>query len=362
MTGETLRHAVEALGFHIIPERSRGEEICFICPVPGCPDESGNRAVNLRNGKTHCWRCNSGGDFIKWARFLGFEISEDSAIAGVQADDVINFINQPAGSNQIVPVISGVDLPEGFTRCCDDLDSVYTELIGEMAVRKNLNLEALLAVDVGFTRRDEKWEPYAIFPVIEYGRIVYFQGRTYDDGFAVEHLDGKTKRFPGRGEAPLSSKYWVYNIDALQNSSVRIAVVVESILNVLSLKRKFDSLGIVDMVPVCVFKSSISKPQFFKLRRFKHLEECCFLFDLDATGKAWESSVFVDDLMRVSIAEMPVIAGRETLDANDDVETAWQAITRRIRYSAGGRAERAIMAAARGYYAVDARKLGSTRS
>ena len=107
---------------------------------------------------------------------------------------------------------------------------------------------------VGFTKDfASKWEPFAIFPGLEYDRIVYYQGRTYYDDPGMS-----TKRFPNRTEAPLSSKYWIYNIDALNGPGVRMAVVVESILNVLSLQKQFNLEGVTDMVPVCVFKHLVS--------------------------------------------------------------------------------------------------------
>jgi hypothetical protein len=307
--------------FDVVRDRCTPDEIVFICPQPGCGDSTGNRSVNLKSGKTSCWRCNIGGDFVKWARWIGFAL-EDSGEAGVTVEDLRAAIEAPTKPAPFVPVISEITLPVGFKTCYDNPDSVYTRLIGEMARRKNLEPEDLINAGVGYTNdMKSKWEPFAIFPVLEYGRTVYYQGRTYWDDPGVS-----TKRFPSRLEAPLSSKYWLYNIDALHAETARTAVVVESMLNVLSLQKEFGARGITDMVPVCAFKHAVSKPQFYKLLRFKHLTEVCLLFDFDAIELSWQDAKKIDNNIHVSIAEMPLNAKNPKFDPNDDVKAAMEAI------------------------------------
>jgi len=334
MRGQQLRFTVESM-FDVIKDRCTADEVVFICPVPGCGDSTGNRAANLKNGKTFCWRCNTGGDFVRWANWIGYAV-DDTGLNANTVEELHSLLDPPKPVS-LVPVISEIRLPQGFTPCCDHMDSVYTREIGKMAERKNLELRDLVDAGVGFTRVDARWHPYAVFPVLEYERVVY-QGRTYWD-----EPGESTKRFPSRNEAPLSSKYWIYNIDALRQPGARCAVVVESILNVLSLKKKFDELGASpEYVPVSVFKHAMSKNQFLKILRYKNIREICLLFDLDAVDLAWEDARRFDDNIPVTIAEMPRRGDNRKLDPNDDVEAAIDAIDSRERFLLSSRVGRQV--------------------
>jgi hypothetical protein len=321
MRGAALKQAVVNL-FGIVKERSTSEELVFMCPESGCTDKTGNRSVNLKTGKTNCWRCGKGGDFSRWARHLGYRIDGE-----VVPETTIEAFERQVEKNPVVglsaPVYALVKLPEGFVRCVDAPKSVYTRLIGDMAQRKHLTLEDFIAAGVGFTRQS-KWEPFAIFPVVERGRIIYYQGRTY-----IDKPDETTKKFPNRHECPVSSKYWVYNIDAVGAPGVTKVVAVESILNCLSLKRKFAELGIADTVPVCVFKHSLSTEQVRKLRMCKNIEELILLFDRDAIEESWRNAAKFADFTTITIAEMPEVPGRPKLDPNDDVDMALAVLAER---------------------------------
>jgi hypothetical protein len=345
MRGQALKTLVESM-FDVVKSRSSKDEIAIICPMPGCGDQTGNRSINLKNGKTGCWRCNIGGDFVKWVRWLGYAVPDEGDVA-TTADELYKALDPPKPQS-LIPVISEIKMPNGFTPCFDKPDSTYTREIGKMAIRKNLEPEDLVNAGVGFTMDDNKWNPFAIFPVLEYGRVVYFQGRTYWDDPGMS-----TKRFPSRQEAPLSSKYWIFNIDALQGKCVRTAVVVESILNVLSLQKEFASLGITDMVPVCVFKHHVSKPQFYKILRYKHLKEICLLFDLDAIELAWNDARDIDNRIAVTIAEMPVSDTNKKLDPNDDVKAAMRAIDERTPYTLTEAEKRQVMGREADFYIPD---------
>jgi len=321
MTGQTLRQTVEFL-FTVIRDRGTKDELYFVCPQPGCADETGNRSVNLKTGKTNCWRCNKGGDFVRWARFLGYEVTDEGSNQAVPIEDIDFSANKD--QTFVMPVPTNVRLPTGFTYCHLKPKHVYTELIGEMAERKGLTLEDFFRAKVGFTRLDPKWEPYAIFPVFDFGRVVYWQGRTY-----VDPLGESTKRFPNRQEVPNGAKFWIYGIDDLRTSRSEIVLVMESILNVLSMRRFFEAHGIANITPVCVFKHYLSKPQARKLLGVPTIKEICLLYDHDATRNSWEKSPTVSDRLHVTIAEMPPGPGGEKNDPNDDPEAAWAAFAAR---------------------------------
>jgi len=251
-----------------------------------------------------------------WARHLGYMVEE-----GAIDSRPLQEINVQGWTPQasLSPVVRDISLPQGFRYCSDHPKSVYTKLIADMAERKNLSIADLLAAQVGFTKADPLWEPYAIFPVLDYGRTVYYQGRTYDD------IPGQsTKRFPGRREALYGARYWVYGIDDLRRDKTPVAVVVESILNVLSLRRFMRENKLKGVTPVCVFKHYISGWQAQKLLELPFLHEVCLLYDHDATRDAWAKAPKISDRIDVSVAEMPPGPGGKKNDPNDDVVTAWQ--------------------------------------
>ena len=342
MKGSLLKSLVSSL-FEVVQNRCTQDEIVIICPNCVGHDASGNRSVNLKTGLTNCWRCNKGGDFVKWARWLGYAV-QDEGVANSSIEELVSTLETPRSTGVPVPVISEISLPKGFRCCYDYPNSEYTKQIGLMAKRKHLELDDLVAAGVGFTKESMKWEPFAIFPVLEYDRLVYYQGRTYWDDPGQS-----TKKFPDRVEAPLSSKYWLHNIDAARDPKVDTVVVVESILNVLSLKKKFAQLGIVNMVPVCVFKHAVSKPQFYKLMRLQNIKEAVMLFDFDAIELSWHDAKKVDDLIRVSVAEMPFTANLK-LDPNDDVDAACTAIANRRPFTMAGLLERKLKTAELSYF------------
>lgn len=320
MTGENLKDTVNRL-FTVVRPRSSSHELVFICPEPTCGDQSGNRSVNLRTGKTGCWRCNKGGDFVIWARRMGHVIEDDRPTAQpLESIDITGFIplSDPA------PPVMEVTLPKGFIPCSEKPHSVYSQLIGEMAETKNLTIEDFFEAGVGYTKTPGLWEPYAIFPVTEYARTVYYQGRTY-----VDVPGESTKRFPSRHELRYGSKYWVYNIDEVKTLKPPVVIVVESILNVLSLRRFLREHGILGVVPVAVFKHSVSRHQALKLFSHDSLEEVCLLYDHDASRMAWDKSQLLSDRLKLTIAEMPPGENNKRNDPNDDVVAAFKAFEER---------------------------------
>src|SRR4051812_46576125 len=116
MTGARLKRQVEFL-FDIVKERSSTDELVFLCPIPGCGDETGNRSVNLKTGATNCWRCNRGfRNFVHLCNKLGFVIEDES-----HADPDISETEKLATEldatvyGTVVPIISTCELPAGFT-------------------------------------------------------------------------------------------------------------------------------------------------------------------------------------------------------------------------------------------------------
>jgi len=308
--------------FTIVPDRCSGDELVFLCPQ--CDDATGNRSVNVSNGLTNCWKCGNipghAGNFIWWCRRLGFNVDDVAPPPDLsEAEKLLESIN----SEPFIPSVVNVTLPKGFKSVRKNMSSGYVKLIERMANRKRLTLDDMVNADVGFTTEDSLWEPYAIFPVREYGRLVYYQGRTY-----VDDSSGKTKRFPNRKQCPYGMQNWVYNIDAIRLRQPKLVVAVEAILNVLSLEK----LG-TDFTTVCVFKHAISSIQLAKLAAFNCIEEVCVLYDSDSTLNAWvEAGSKLSNRLRVSIAKMPRVDGKKT-DPNDNAQLAVESVQKRKPYT-----------------------------
>jgi len=311
--------------FQVVPHKSSNEELVILCPE--CGDKSGHRSINLRTGQTFCFRCNKGqhnkGFFLAWAKALGYTFANESELSTIPLRDLL----APVPPKSLIPVVSKIKLPKGFTPITEEPKSVYTKLITAMAVRKNLDFDAFAEAGVGFTRIAPKWEAFAIFPVREYNLDVYYQGRTY-----VDVPGESTKLFPSKFDVKYGAAFWIYNIDELRNSRAKVAVVVESILNVLSLKRKFREIGCTDFVPVCVFKHYVSNVQVLKLIRCPHLKEICLLFDHDAIEATWKTVGTMTNQITLTVAEMPTLDGNKKLDPNDNVDAALDALDTRRRY------------------------------
>lgn len=327
MNPDKLRSEIEA-NFQVVKERSSDDEICIICPVPGCGDKNGNRHINVKTLYTHCWRCSAKQpSHVKTLfRAVGLEFEDNHILEPQELLDLL----KPKPKKALTP-IQEVSLPEGFEMLSENRDSCYWEFCRDMAERKHLSIEDLEAVNAGFTR-EGVWEPYCIFPVIEGPRVVYYQGRRYSDE-GVE----KTKKFPHKKVVPYGPSYWVYNLDALTLESIELVIVVESILNVLSLKRKLAELDLIKIVmPVCVFTHYISRSQVAKMQRYRHVKEWCILFDSDSANLADDTALALNAVMPTSIAEMPHGTNpdgseRLTNDANDDVDAALIAVNNRRR-------------------------------
>jgi len=327
MIGPLLRREIEHI-FKVVAEKCTNDELVFVCPEPECGDRSGNRAINLKTGKTFCWRCGKGkhnkGNFVAWARALGYELTADD-YSSVPVGELLYKPEAPASA---VPVLQEVDLPKGFIPIARTPKSIYTKLITQMAKRKHLEYQDMVEAGVGYSPDDPLWERYAIFPVYEYNLCVYYQGRTYED------IPGEsTKRFPHRSRVKWGAGYWVYNINAVRTGTPETVVLVESILNVLSLRWKLRELGWTHIVPVCIFKHHLSQVQAIKLLRCKGVKEFCLLFDRDAIGEMWRSVGLLGNKVRVTVAEMPLRADNKKLDPNDDVEAAIVAIQNRKLYT-----------------------------
>jgi hypothetical protein len=324
--GPLLRQEIENT-FEVVRGRSSQSEIAFICPEPGCGDRKGTRSVNLKNGKTNCFRCNIAGSFIHWARKLGYKFSNEGD--GASSLSLKQMFDIKPEVKSILPVITEVKLPEGFEYCRDNIESVYTRLIGQMAERKNLCLQDFLDANVGFTRQHPTWEPFAIFPVSEYDTTVYYQGRTY-----IDDPEYSTKKFPSGSEVKYGARYWIYGLDEAMQKRAKKLIVVESILNVLSLRwyMREHNLG-DDIVPVATFKHSVSFEQFFKIAKMRHVEEVCLMFDHDAIEHSWKDARKFTNHFAITIAEMPEGAENKKLDPNDDVALAWQVFQDRKPYT-----------------------------
>jgi len=333
MSPERLRHEIAAV-FKIVNERSTRDELVILCPVPGCGDETGNRSINLKTLFTHCFRC-SGRDekqpgHVKTLfKAVGHDFEDEHAL---EPEEFAALLKAPRHQKKALTPVQEVKLPSGFELLSENRKSCYWRFCRDMAERKHLSIEDLEATGAGFTR-EGIWEPFCIFPVYEGPRTVYYQGRTYyDEGFET------TKKFPSKNDVPYGANYWIYGLDDLEDTKIELVVLVESILNRLSLKRRLRELDVTNIAPLCIFTHELSKPQMLKLYRYKHVKEWCILFDSDSTHGAINTVINSAAAMNCTYAEMPMGVNpdgsiRKTNDANDDVDAALEAICNRKRPS-----------------------------
>ena len=308
--------------FDVIQERTNDIEVVIICPEDGCPDKSGNRSINLQTGFTNCWRCKKGGHVISFLRRHDIEVDTESLeeiVASNPLEDLEKSLEEPVAQKTV-----SIDLPEGFTPIASEPDCIYSRLIGQMAQRKHLYLQDFIDAGAGFTRMGE-WEPFCIFPVWEMNKLVYYQGRTYAERFE----GGSTKRFPNKKDVPVGAGNWVYGYDRIIKPDVQVVIIVESILNVLSLRWKLKCEKVKHVEPVAVFKHAISKVQLTKLFA-SSAKEFCIMYDGDATVDAWEEAQKLSGNRLATVATMPV-----GIDANDDSTLAFERYLKRAKYTPG---------------------------
>lgn len=317
--------------FTVIHERSNADEVTVICEQPNCNDQSGNRSFNLKTGKTNCWRCNVGGEALSYLRQLGHEPNmEDVQLydASTLDEASADLDTYETSRRSVVAYTNTLTLPRGFTKIEDEPDSGYVRLIERMAKRKNLDLETFIRAGAGFTRTDRLWEPFCIFPVFEWGRLVYYQGRTYTDPKRDPETGKKpsTKKFPSKNEIPLGSRYWIHNIDRLRAPKARVGIVVESMFNAFSLENEMQT---DEVVPIAIFKHKISPEQQAKILTAKGIKELVLMFDPDAISASWESCRRLTNVIKVTVA--PALP--KGVDPNDDVKAAVKSFEQRKQFN-----------------------------
>lgn len=308
--------------FDFVKDRSSNEEICIICPE--CEDQTGNRYVNLSSNLTNCWKCD---EFKGPVQFLlrhhGVELEQEDLEEILGVNPIEEFESE-VESDSKSEISQPIEFPKGFISLRKEPSGAYADLIGDMAQRKKLSLEDFINADVGFTR-EGIWERFAIFPVYEFDKLVYYQGRTYS-----KSNEGKnTKRFPRKVDVPLGAGNWLYNFN--EASKAKIVIVVESILNVLSLRKILAERHVTEVAVVAVFKHAISRVQLSKMMALPALE-FCLMFDSDATASSWKSAQKIYQAKRkASIATMP-----SGIDANDDAEVALKMFNAREEFDEVG--------------------------
>ena len=260
--------------------------------------------------------------FASIAQWIERDGTDSPAVSVDHLQAMLSDVNRVGVARTTGGFSTGVALPPGFTPLSPEPSNVFEKWIGRMAARKNLDYSTFFEAGVGFTRTSAKWERFAIFPVKEWGRTVYYQGRTY-----IDIKGDSTKLFPSKFECELGARHWVYNIDELRLRG-GVAVVVESILNVLSLKREFAIRGITGFVPVAVFKHKVSQEQLHKLAACKGLKEVCMLYDEDAI-----SSVYAECRRLLGRVKMTYVKMPHKVDANDDAVLAVDGVLKRQTYS-----------------------------
>jgi hypothetical protein len=309
---DSLRNVLED-NFQLVPDRCTQTELVIVCPEDECGDRTGNRTFNSKIEKTNCWRCGKAYNIRGFLREHGLPWEEEDE-SNLNGKSELLAVEQEI--KEVAIHQNGlycVRFPQSSHPLSPTPQTEQEWLISDMAERKHLTYDDFVAAGV-HTTRDPYWEKYAIFPVYEFGNLVIYQGRTYRQ----EDEGGTTKMFPSKKYHPMGSKYWLYNIDKAHRA--KSVIVVESILNVLSLQKEIAArvaAGATDLhgvVPVAVFRHHISDQQRMKLEILE-AGDITFMYDDDATADAWKQS---ETLRTPSyVVEMP-----KGVDANDDPKSA----------------------------------------
>ena len=319
--GQPLKDVLSSY-FEVVDSRSTKDEVTIVCPEQGCGDSSGNRSFNLKTGQTSCWRCGNptSGHGYTWLKAHGVDVSDLKTIQQGPLKSVSEIESELGNLRIESGIVNGeIRLPRGSKRLWNSANSRVVSEIAAMALRKNLTLEDFIAGGCAYTEDifeppAQDWSRCCIFPTYEFGRLVYFQGRTY----RVQDENGPTKLFPSRYSVPAGSKYWVYGWDEANALNVDVIIVVESILNVMSLRKALKECAADWAAPVAMFKHHISPIQVNKIMALP-ANEICLMFDGDAVKDMWSEARKFIATKKVSIAEMPV-----GIDANDNSTLALQ--------------------------------------
>jgi hypothetical protein len=262
---------------------SGGAEInvkCPFCQRRGLSeDTSGHLALNFSKNKGHCVRCDQGiKDVTGWLKkYHNMPYLVDSRRIGTSIKNLRKKVAAP-----VEPEYQEIPLPSG----CKPLGvskwgvSSYTKSL----IEKGIFPEEVLEFDLHYCP-EGKYEGYVIFPFIEDGEVVYWQGR-------ASLPDMMRKINPSKVEAPLGKAHWLYRRNRIPKGSK--VYLVEGSLDDISAERYLKKHFGEGHYPTSLQGTALSFPtenthplnsQFGQLMEIEP-SEVCVLFDPDAKRKA----------------------------------------------------------------------------
>jgi hypothetical protein len=262
-----------------------GDQINVRCPY--ChkrglsPDESGHLGINVRINKAHCVKCGWGhGNASSWLENFGVHLTVSFTDV---IDDLAN-LKTIFETKKVRFDSSVTPLPKEF-----ELIGSESNYFTESLSNKGISRELMLKNKIGFCESG-KYDGYVIFPFLEDGERVYFQGRA---AYPELLSNPKTKKKNPDSSNGMGKNSWLYGVDRVEKGC-RIALV-EGTLDQISLQDHFDRLhngyfGVSLQGTTLSFPSPDRHPlnsQWGKIKYFEP-EEVLVVFDPDAYHKAKE--------------------------------------------------------------------------
>jgi len=208
-----------------------GEQINVICPH--ChkrgmsPDLSGHLGLNFKINKAHCVRCDWGfGDLGKY--LSGHGVAQTINLSDVTRDIHQVLAYKDAKLTKPDLQVSEVEFPSYFERIAKDQDDKFTASLYKKGLDMwDIQKHRLCYADSGW------YDDYVIFPFIEDGEIVYWQGRAAAKKLLEDPK--KKKKNPSDKECPLGKANWLYGCQFLRKRCT--IYLCEGSLDQISLQR-----------------------------------------------------------------------------------------------------------------------------
>lgn len=265
-----------------------GDQINVRCPY--ChkrgmrEDASGHLGINTRLNKAHCVRCGWGhGNAASWLEKFDIHITV-SVVDVIRETDSLKKIFD---KKKVQFDSTTTPLPKEFSRITKDQNDSFTESL----TRKGISIGQMLSNGIGYCESGA-YDGYVIFPFLEDGEVVYFQGRAaYPDLLS----DPKKKKKNPESRNGMGKNAWLYGIHRAKKGCKM--VLVEGTLDQISAQsffdRNYDNVTVVSIQGTSLsFPSPDRHPlnsQWGKIAYFDP-EEVMVMLDDDAYKKAVELS------------------------------------------------------------------------
>lgn len=281
----TARHHLTQQGNH---------EILLDCPKCGARQRC---CLNPVKRKFNCYRC-GGGNLIDWLVDVASMKRGDAyrLVKGTQTETLEGFdhlINQFMGSD-VAPDPATIEHGAGIQKYIQEFiwighgDATAELMTKDFLAGRGFSLEEAKLWRLMYAPTS-RFSGRLIIPVIEDGKVVYFQGRSLSKNDDLKYLN------PGVKDGCWRDHY-VWNIDTLTVNKPHRVFVTEGAFNAMS----------IGLNTCSMFGKHVSEPQSMKLRSvLPQGTELIFAFDYGAEYQAWRACTDLSGWFKTRILLMP---------------------------------------------------------